>query len=187
MVENHNPSENDSTLTAAPEAEFIQQFTKAQRRLYLYILSQVPDPVDAEEILQETNLVIWRKCNDFELGTNFIAWAYRIAGYEVLKHRERHHRDRLRFSDEFVRRIAAEARTDFEHLQEKRRALNHCLDKLRPKDRNLIERRYAPGENGKSVARSPGRPVNSVYQSLGRIRRTLFECMRRYLAAEVGS
>lgn len=188
MSDGDSFSEHDSTLTAeAPDAEFIQLFTRAQRRLYLFILSQVADPVDAEEILQEANLVIWRKCQEFELGTNFQAWVNRIARLEILKYRERLHRSRLTFSDEFVRRVAEEAPTELEQLQERRRALSHCLNKLREKDRELIQRRYAPGENGKSVAQALGRPVNSVYQSLGRIRRTLLECMRRYLTAEAGS
>jgi RNA polymerase sigma-70 factor (ECF subfamily) len=44
--------------------------------------------------------------------------------------------------------------------------------------------RYAPGETGKNLAEQIGRPSNSVYQSLGRIRRTLMECIQRRLAAE---
>ena len=42
-----------------------------------------------------------------------------------------------------------------------------CLGKLRDKDRELIERRYTPGETGTSLAEFLERPVNSVYQSLG--------------------
>jgi RNA polymerase sigma-70 factor (ECF subfamily) len=146
----------------------------------------VPNPVEAEEILQETNLVIWRKCDTFREGTNFLAWASQIARYEVLKHRERWRRDRLHFSDEFVQRIAVEAERDAETLDRRRHALMACLSKLRKEDRDLIRRRYSPGENGKSVAEFLGRPVNSVYQSLGRIRRRLLECVRRRLATEAG-
>ena len=59
-----------------------------------------------------------------------------------------------------------------------------CLARLAPSDRELIRRRYSPGETGKSLAEALGRPANSVYQSLGRIRRTLLECIKRRLAAE---
>ena len=44
----------------APKEEFIKLFTRYQRRVFLFILSQVPNPVDAEEIHQETNVIIWR-------------------------------------------------------------------------------------------------------------------------------
>lgn len=166
-----------------PDREFVQEFTRAQRRLYLYILAQVGRPTDAEEILQETNLIIWRKARQFEIGTNFFAWSSRIAMYEVLKFRERRGREKLRFSCAFVETIAAEAAEAGDYWETRRAALSTCLEKLRPRDRELIEQRYADGENGIGVADKLGRPVNSVYQSLGRIRRSLIECVNRQLAA----
>lgn len=178
--------EDQQSAAHTPDAEFVQLFTRHQRRIYLYILAQVPRPVDAEEILQETNIIIWRKCAQFELGTNFLAWACRIAKFEVLKYREKHRRDRIYFSDSFVEQIADEAETASDELERRRKALSHCLGKLRDKDRELIQRRYAPGENGKSIADKMQRPVNSVYQSLGRIRRTLLECIHRRLTVEAG-
>lgn len=168
----------------APDPQFVQEFTRSQRQIYLYILSQVPSPVDADEILQETNLVIWRKVDRFQLGTNFLAWAYQIAGLEVLKFRERRHRDRLRFSEEFIERIAEEVEGVSEQLEARRLAMLACIERLRPADKELIEERYSTGENGLSVARKKGRPANSVYQSLGRIRRALMECITRRLTAE---
>jgi RNA polymerase sigma-70 factor (ECF subfamily) len=62
--------------------------------------------------------------------------------------------------------------------------LLQCLQKLKARDRELIQQRYAPGESGKHLAGALGRPANSVYQSLGRIRRTLWECIQRRLSAE---
>lgn len=166
-----------------PGEDFVQEFTKNQRRLYLYILAQVGRPNDAEEVLQETNLVVWRKAAQFTPGTNFFAWASRIATYEVLKLRERRGRDKLRFSAEFVELVAAEAIEASDTWEDRRQALSVCLGKLRSRDRELIERRYATGETGKSVAEDLGRPINAVYQSLGRIRRVLIECVQRQLAA----
>lgn len=174
--------------TPQPKAgkEFVREFTHYQRRLFLYILSQVGNPVEAEEILQEANLVIWRKCDQFEPGTNFYAWACRISKFEVLKSRERWRRDKLQFSDEFVSAVAAEQEESEEHDEARRAALATCLGKLRKTDRELIQQRYAPGENGLSVAEALDRPINSVYQSLGRIRKALLECINRELATQFG-
>ena len=84
--------------------------------------------------------------------------------------------------------IAAEVAEHAELWEERRAALAVCLEKLGRKDRDLIRRRYASPVDGtevagKDVAADLGRPVNAVYQSLGRIRRTLAECVRRELAA----
>jgi len=168
----------------APKEEFIKLFTRYQRRVFLFILSQVPNPVDAEEIHQETNVIIWRKFDRFELGTNFLAWACQIANYEVLKFRSRQRRDRHLFSDEFVRQVASDAIEQAEELEQRRQHLAACLSKLRSNDRELIQQRYSAGESGKSVAELIGRPINSVYQSLSRIRRTLLECVNRQIRTQ---
>ena len=171
----------------SPSGEFVQLFTHHQRRLFLYILSQVGNPVEAEEILQETNVVIWTKFSRFQAGTNFLAWVSQIANFEVMKFRTRKRREKLVFSDEFLDIVAQASLERSEELESRRRALVHCLDQLRQKDRDLIQKRYAPGERGINLAEKIGRPVNAVYQSLGRIRRTLLECIQRQLANEVAT
>ena len=80
----------EATMPAAgPREEFIKLFTKYQRRVFLFILSQVPNPVDAEEIHQEANVIIWRKFDRFELGTNFLAWACPAAASSTWRVRSR--------------------------------------------------------------------------------------------------
>lgn len=172
----------EQRLDTSPNGEFVQLFTHHQRRLFLYILSQVSNPVEAEEILQETNVVIWSKASKFQPGTNFLAWVSQIANFEVMKHRTRRRREKLVFSDEFLEAVAQTSLERSEELEMRRAALTECLGKLRPKDRDLIEQRYAPGERGKHLAEQIGRPANSVYQSLGRIRRSLLECIQQRLA-----
>lgn len=167
-----------------PSEEFVQLFSRNQRRLFLHILALVGNPDDAEEILQETNVVIWSKYSQFKLGTNFIAWAFQIAKFEVLAYRDKKRHSKLRFSDELIGVIAEESEESQDELDVRRSALQECLKKLRPQDRELIEQRYEPGNRGNSVAESIGRPANSVYQSFSRIRKTLFECVTRRLTAE---
>ncbi len=180
-----NTSEvNNSDSNAPPSEEFIQLFTKAQRQLYLFILAQTGNTQTAEEILQETNLVIWSKCSQFELGSNFMAWVRQIAVYEVLKWRQKRNRDKLTFSDDFVQRVADSFSPPPEQIERRQQALEGCLDKLNAQDRELIQQRYQPGVTGKELASSLGRPPNSVYQSLGRIRKTLLECVQRTMALE---
>jgi RNA polymerase sigma-70 factor, ECF subfamily len=182
----NSPSETDSGLQI-PGEEFVQLFTRAQRPIYLFILAQTGDAQAAEEILQETNLVIWAKCDQFEPDTNFGAWTRQIAMYEILKWRQRQKREKLRFSEEFLTAVAEEAGSRSTEQELRREALQYCLQKLDDKDRKLIEQRYQPGVTGKELAASLGRPANSVYQSLGRIRRALLACIeRRLTTAEYG-
>ena len=177
-------SSPDIQVPLVPSEEFVQLFSRNQRRVYLHILKQVGSPTDAEEILQETNVVIWNKFHRFELGTNFVAWSFQIANFEVLKYRDKKRSNRLVFSGDVLEAIAQESEEQEDDLDLRRAALDECLRKLRPSDRELIQQRYQPGNSGESVARQLDRPINSVYQSIGRIRKTLFECISRRLAAE---
>lgn len=154
-----------------------------QRRLYLLILAQLPTPAEAEEVLQDVNVILWRKADEFEAGTNFFAWAAQVARFEVLKCRRRYARSKLRFSDEFIATVAEDVEERSDLLEARRHALKHCLDKLKPNDRDLIDARYRDEGDAKDLAARLGRPANSVYQSIGRIRKTLLDCIERRVAA----
>lgn len=160
--------------------EFIRSFTAAQRPLFLYLLPLLGNPVDAEEVLQETNVVIWRKWHQFELGTNFIAWGRTIARLEVFRYR-RNKGNKITLLDEgILELVATSLETEASTLEGRRReALSACIEKLKPSDREIIRLRYEADSNGDQVAKQLGRPPNSVYQSLGRIRRSLMKCIEQ--------
>ena len=119
-LQQSEPAEEDGSLEQIPNGEFVQLFTKSQRRLFLFILAQVSHPADAEEILQDTNVIIWSKFHQFQLGTSFFAWAGKIATYEILKYREKKRAGRLQFSDEFISRVADEAIEMSDELEQRR-------------------------------------------------------------------
>lgn len=158
-------------------------FGAHRRRLYQYVLALLPNLQDAEDVLQETNIICWRKFGEFEPGSSFLAWASRVAHFEVLKRRRARARDRAvqPLDDGVLEQLARDARDDADELAGVREALQGCLKKLAPGDRELIVRRYSAGEQGKDLAEQLGRPANSVYKSLGRIREALLDCVTRTL------
>lgn len=177
-------SNNGTPNSVKPGDEFIRSFTQSQRPLFLFILPLVGNPSDADEVLQETNLVIWSKWNQFEEGTNFLAWGRAIARLEVFRFRRTRGRKLCFLQDDILEIVADKTATMNDDTYLRQEALALCITQLRAKDRELIQMRYAPGVNGDQVAEMLGRPANSVYQSLGRIRRVLMECVRHRLAEE---
>ncbi len=162
--------------------EFVSLFARHDRGIYKYILTLVIDPNAAQEVFQEASVTLWQKFGDYQPGSNFFAWACRVAYFEVLKYRQSHRRDRLRFSDALLETIAEERSAGEELLQARRRALAGCLEKLPPRDRSLIEHRYAGSQTVLEIARQSGRPVNTLYKALERIRRVLMHCIERHVA-----
>jgi RNA polymerase sigma-70 factor (ECF subfamily) len=162
--------------------EFVTALTGSQRRLHAYVLSLTADRHQAEEIVQETNLVLWRKADDFERDTNFIAWAFRVAYYQTLAYRQRQGRDRLVFDDEVVELLAEEYPAPQE-VDARRESLEECLAKLTPRQRNLLNVRYRDGVSVERIAADLQRSANTVAQTLHRLRLALMECIQRTLAA----
>lgn len=164
--------------------EFVGLFTLNARRIFGFILSLHPHVADAEEIFQETSTVLWRRFDQFESGTDFLAWACQVARYKVMSLRQRVGRDRLQFSDEFVRTVADESSLAGAALEPRHYALAQCLDKLKPRDRDLLARRYQEGATTRSIAAEVGRSLDAVYKALNRIHEALFQCIQRTLRSE---
>ena len=159
--------------------EFVRLFTIHEPRLHAYVLSMVPNWADAEEVLQDSNTILWKKFGEFEPESNFFAWACQIARNEVMHYRRRKGRERVRFDDEFIDRVAEESVRIDDELREQQAELIACLDKLPLGDRDLIARRYEQGASTAEVARQVDRSVDGIYKSLARIRGSLLECVQR--------
>src|SRR4051812_24461539 len=70
---------NDSQSEAESRKRLMALMTRHQRQVFSYIYALVPNRYDAEDLLQETSLVICEKFDEFEEGTDFVAWACQIA------------------------------------------------------------------------------------------------------------
>lgn len=160
--------------------QFVQQLIGCQPRIYAYILSLAADADRADEILQDTNLVLWRKAGEFVPGTNFIAWAFRIAHFQVLAKRQKDDRDRHVFDDELLETLARETHEPATQADLRVGALRVCLGHISQPQRQLLERRYG-GESVQSIADKTGRTVGSISQTLYRIRGALVDCIRQKL------
>ncbi|GAA4437021.1 sigma-70 family RNA polymerase sigma factor [Bremerella cremea] len=163
-------------------AEFIQLLTSHQSRLYAYILSLVFDRNEADDVLQQTNVVLWRSANDFDLGTNFVAWSFRIAYYQVLAHRKRQQRDKLIFDDDMLSEIAHVASESDQTFLVRQRLMRDCIQKLNERQRDVIQRRYRRGATLELIAEETQRKVNAVKQILFRARENLIRCVRAGLS-----
>lgn len=161
---------------------FVQLFAQSQYEIHSYVLALVHNWTDADDVMQTTSIILWRKFEQFEPGTDFVAWACRIAKFEVQNFRRVKGRDRLFFDDTLLESLSNLRLSIGEQLQTEREFVDDCLAKLEPADRDLIHRCYGPRSVlAKDVAVELGRPINTVYKALIRIRRALYECVQRRL------
>lgn len=164
-----------------PDEQFIRDITVQQHRLYGLILSMLPDPDQARDVLQETNVVIWKKFGDFTPGTNFGAWAAKIAYYQVASHRKTCGRDRHIFNDELISVLHNETETapsEATNKDDRIQALDTCMERLSDIDRKLLQQRYTKGNTVSDLAEQIGKSPSATRVLLFRLRHLLLECVQ---------
>ena len=157
--------------------------TRHQRQIFSYIYVLVPNRVDAEDLLQETSLVICEKFSDFEPGTDFVAWACQIAFWRIRSSRQKYARSKVLFNQDVLDAVAQTSGAMAEELDERHEALRSCLKKLHSRDRELLLAHYEPGGGAEEAARRSGRTVMTAYKALSRLRKLLLDCVTTRLAS----
>ena len=164
------------------DTEFVALLTEHQSALRYYVASLLPGDSAVADVAQQANATIWRKRDTFELGTNFKAWIFSIARFEVLNHRKKHQRDRIVFSEEMEDLIGSELPRRPVEMDLKQEALTVCLQKLKPAERELIHHRYFENAPLAEYSSQINRSVGSLKVTLHRIRNRLLKCVESKLA-----
>ncbi|MEM7602243.1 MAG: sigma-70 family RNA polymerase sigma factor, partial [Verrucomicrobiota bacterium] len=147
--------QNDSTDERYEQ--FVSLFTRHEPGLRAFVRSLVFSWDDANEVMQNTGLVLWRKFDSFDQETDFMRWACVVARFEVLAWRRDKARDRHVFDEDLVNMLAEESADDHEVLARERRALEICLQKLPEKQRRIVISAYEPGVRLNQVAEALGK------------------------------
>ncbi len=181
-MERFNPSSKSGDSERI--AEFVELYSQHYQRLQYYVMALLPTPTDAADVLQETSLVLWKKFETFESGTNFFAWACTIARLQTKKHYQSTNRSAVLLAESTLELVATEAMEAVNNPTLAMDALESCLDKLDESDRKLICRRYEAGVSVKAIAAEIGVTPNFLSKTFSRIRRNLLTCIQATLARE---
>ena len=130
--------------------EFVELLGQHRSQVFGYIYALLRNLDDAEDVYQDTALVLWSKFDEYLPGTHFIRWACTVARHSAAAFSKRKRRNRRYFSVEFQEELAAiqasMAPTEVELTQE---ALIDCMKKLPESDRRLIVNvKESPGLDG---------------------------------------
>jgi len=167
---------------------YFQRVIGLQRQLYAYILTLLADTEAADDVLQETNLVLCRKMAEFAEGASFEAWAFRIARIQCLAYWKFRSRDRLILDEVVLSAVSSRAEARVGELDARMRALRKCLADMPSAQRELLEGRYEAGGSVKKLAAQLGRAEPWLSRKLYRLRVSLLDCIRaRLTPQEVGT
>lgn len=179
-------AEQDSPETSTEHSEaVVRLYSQHQRWLFVYLTTLVGNPDHAEDLMQEVCVVMWKEHHRFKLGTNFAAWLSVIAYHQVQKYWRQKKQQRRFLNDAMIEQISERVAEDREGLDFRRQMLRDCIGRLQPSEQQLLTAVYnEQGTTVRELSRQMERPERSVYKSTARIRRLLFDCIRRKMLAE---
>lgn len=177
------PSVDDQNLMR----EFVRELTEHQQALRAFVGYLMAGTQDASDVAQEVNLILWEKREQFEIGTNFRAWAFTTARYVVLGHRRRLRKEGLLLLDQdLVEQLADEWQAQPDEHQHKLAILHTCVEKLSDNDQALLRVRYSGHGGVEQMAAQSGQEGSSLRTRLFRLRAALKQCVQRELEIEGG-
>lgn len=174
------------------ETTFIKLFVAAERKFLGYLVSLQPSIQDAEELMQETSIVIWEKFDEF-LATQgeepdpdrFVAWGCKVAFYKTLNSRRKKDATHKLLGEEVINVISNTwlELEESDELSDRRTALAQCVDKLPTERRDLLRDYYWHRRPISQIASKENRTTASIYKLLQRVRLALHKCIDQELAS----
>jgi RNA polymerase sigma-70 factor (ECF subfamily) len=163
---------------------FLELLTTHERALSIYVHSLVPRDTAAEDILQQTKMLLWKHFDDFQVGTNFLAWARKTAFHQILTHRRQKKREHLPLDEVALEALGMAVTQLAGDVSLRQEALRTCLARLPMEHRQLVQLRYYEDLEIDQVAEKLRRTAGAVYRALSRVRMSLMECVERQIAHE---
>ena len=182
----HKVSENNdiNDINDSISYDFVRQLVQCQNRIYSYILTLVPNWSDADDILQDTIEVMWRKYGEQEDIENFTSLGISISRNIVFSYYRNKKQRETSLEQTALENIADFAAELSVENDERIKVLRSCLTKLSNRDMELIRLRYEENMNVKKVAEVSNRSVYGLYKALGRIHDAIMKCVRSGMAME---
>lgn len=170
-----NQTENVDTY------DFDHELKEIQINLFSFIFSTLHKKCDALDVLQETNLVIYKKKGEFnpKLG-KLKTWAFRIARFQIMAFLTKRKRNRLSFNSEVVEQVMDQAETYCMQNQDlQKRALESCYKDLPEHMAIIAELWYKKDKSMKEISKITGRSIGAVSSTMHRMRQSLTKCAKR--------
>ena len=185
MHSTHSAAANKSTMDKLKCEDVLRLaalWTRAQPVVAGFVSSVVPNFHDAGDILQDVALVLGVKFHEYDGERSFTQWALGITRNKVLAYYRKQCREKQILDDYLIERIASSYEETGPHLGVIHEALRRCMNKVRERDRRLLEMWYADQREPAEIARLMGIAKSTIYVILHRVRNALKLCIRRQLA-----
>jgi RNA polymerase sigma-70 factor, ECF subfamily len=162
---------------AAAQQRFLSLFLRSEREIFRYVAALVPNVADAEDIVQQTALVLWEKFDAYDPKLPFTPWACRFALNKTRQWLERRQRWQALLEGGLAEELAQRREELRPEFDSRLRHLERCLGKLPVEQLSLVEGYYYRRDGIENLATNSGRTVAATYKLLQRVRLALQVCI----------
>ena len=163
----------------AAQQEFLRVFLANEREILRYVVALVPNLGDAQEIVQQTAVVLWEKFDQYDAKRPFAPWACRFALNVARQWMARRQRWKALLDSGLAEGLALRREQLRSEFDARLVHLDGCLEKLPAEQRTLVDEYYFRQMDVATVSEQAERSVDAVYKALQRIRRQLRDCIER--------
>jgi RNA polymerase sigma-70 factor, ECF subfamily len=144
--------------------------------VYNVALRITPNSANAEEVVQDVFMKIYRNLNDFKFRSTFKTWVYRITVNTAINHyrkSNKEEKDRVDYDNIIESLPDKRLATEGISQSENEARLNALLDMLSPEHKTCLILREIEGLSYQEIADTLTIPVNTVRSRLKRARQAL--------------
>lgn len=169
------------------QERFLSVFLRSEREIFRYVAALVPHVPDAEDIVQQTALVLWEKFDAYDQSLPFTPWACRFALNKTRQWLERRHRWKILLENGLGEELAQRREELQPELELRLSHLEECLGKLPEDQRSLVEGYYYRRDGIEKLASDFSHTVAATYKTLQRVRQALQGCIEKFIQPEGGT
>lgn len=178
MVEfNHEKTQEECEGQKKGPEYFLYLMTPVQGRIFAYILSRWPNKSDAEDIMQETISILWKKFDTYEPGTEFHSWAFAVVKFVLMNYSKKNKNNHIQFSEQTLEVLEEQSEKHLKSYNSQIDILRTCIGKLPAKEMKIIKLKYEVGLSTHKIANTFGISSRTFYRVLSKIHNSLIKCM----------
>lgn len=157
--------------------EFALQLLQCQGKLLTLLHCTVFERQDIPDLLQEINVHLLDKEEEYNPEFDFFPWAAQRARYVVKSYLRDKRRSRIEYNDRLINLLCDTAVQFTEESEQEKRLLRQCVEKLPRKQRFFFDLHYEQGFKPLQIAAKLQKNANAIRQTLHRIRIALIQCV----------
>lgn len=161
---------------------------QCERPIRSWIVARCPAAGDADEVAQKTFVEAFKNIDQYQPGTDFIAWLFSIARFQLMAECTR----LKRLTDYHSRYVPHALSRELERRAEQVAGepgrlvhLQECLKELGDQPRRILDWRYKHKMPLAKIAERTERSVGAIKKHLFKLRRQLHNCIERKQTGEV--